>query len=94
MTPEQHKAWEVFLGKEVIIDTSSHFLFIGTMKGVDEAFVTLGLSDVHDRSESSSSKEKYTMDSKKYGLKADRKAVSIRIENIVCISLMEDVIEY
>ncbi|MBI3097635.1 MAG: hypothetical protein HYY93_05220 [Planctomycetes bacterium] len=94
MTPEQQKAWERFVGREVIIDTSSHFLFIGTLREVDSAFVTLGLSDVHDRSESSSSKEKYTMDTKKYGLKADRKSVSIRIENIICVSPMEDVIEY
>ena len=94
MTPEQMQAWEKFIGKEVVVDTTSNFLFIGTVHSVDACFLTLGLSDVHDRHESSSSKEKYTMDSRKYGLKADRKAVSIRLENVVCLSLMEDVIEY
>jgi len=50
--------------------------------------------DVHDRRESSSKNEKYILESKKYGIRSNRKEVNIRLERIVSYSLLEDVTDY
>ena len=78
----------------VVVDTASYFMFIGKLVEVTERLLTLEDADVHDRRESPSSNEKYVMESKKYGVRINRKHVHIRFEEVVCISRLDDVIEY
>ncbi|MFH0845682.1 MAG: hypothetical protein ABIG67_04225 [Pseudomonadota bacterium] len=78
----------------VVVDTASHFLFIGTLHDVTDTFITLRDADVHDSRESPSVKEKYILDSKKYGVRLNRKRVHIRFEEVISLSLLDDIIEY
>ncbi len=78
----------------VVIDTASYFMFIGKLVEVSERFLTLEDADVHDRRESPSTNEKYVMESKKHGVRINRKHVHIRFEEVICISRLDDVIEY
>jgi hypothetical protein len=78
----------------VIIDTASHFIFIGRLQDSSDHFVTLSDADVHDRRESPSMNEKYIIDAKKYGVRCNRKCVHIRLEEVISLSLLDDVIEY
>ena len=78
----------------IVVDTSSDFIFIGRLTDIDEYFVTLVDADVHDRRESPSMNEKYIMDSKMYGIRCNRKRVHIRLDRVISISSLEDVIEY
>jgi hypothetical protein len=82
------------LGHYVVIDTDSDYLYMGKLLGVHGPFVTLADADVHDRRESSSMNEKYVLESKKYGLRSNRREVHLRFERIVSYSLLEDVIDY
>jgi CO dehydrogenase nickel-insertion accessory protein CooC1 len=81
-------------GQVVVVDTDSDYLYIGKLLGVSGPFITLGEADVHDRRESSSMNEKYVLESKKYGVRSNRREVHIRMERIVSYSLLDDVIEY
>ncbi len=83
-----------FIGKNVVIDTKSSYLYMGVLKSVGEYFIDLDDVDVHDHSEYNKSKELYVMDSQRHGLKINRKAVKIVLNEIVSLSLLEDVIEY
>ena len=87
---------EIFQYKDalVVVDTASYFLFIGKLVEIGERFLTLEDADVHDRRESPSSNEKYVVESKKYGVRVNRKHVHIRFEEVVCISRLDDVTEY
>ncbi len=78
----------------VVVDTASYFMFIGKLVEVGERFLTLEDADVHDRRESPSSNEKYVLESKKYGVRMNRKRVHVRLEEVICISRLDDVIEY
>ncbi|MCX5877548.1 MAG: hypothetical protein NTY44_00340 [Deltaproteobacteria bacterium] len=80
--------------KCVVVDTDSDYVYIGRLLGVTGQFITLGEADVHDRRESSSKNEKYILESKKYGIRSNRKEVNIRLERIVSYSLLEDVTDY
>jgi hypothetical protein len=78
----------------VVVDTDSDYVYIGKLLGVSGPFITLGDADVHNRRESSSSNEKYVLESKKYGIKRSRREVHIRLQRLVSFSLLEDVIDY
>ena len=80
--------------KNVVVDTNSNFLYIGKLEDVGDHFLILRYADVHDRRESPSMNEKYIMEAKKFGVRCNRKRVHIRIEEVVSISLLDDVIEY
>ena len=82
------------IGQTVVVDTSSQMLYIGMLKSADDHFITIENADVHDSSESSTSREVYLIESKKYGVKVNRKWVHVRANVVVSISRLEDVIEY
>ena len=83
-----------YRGQYVVVDTDSDFLYIGKLLGVSGLFITLGEADVHDRRESSSMNEKYVLESKKYGVRSNRREVHIRFQRMVSYSLLDDVIDY
>ncbi len=86
--------WKNFLNQVVVVDTDSSFVYLGTLAKVGEQFVQLKDLDAHDTRETPTTKERYVMDSKRFGVKANRKEISIRHEKIVSLSLLQDVIEY
>ena len=81
-------------GQYVVVDTDSDYLYIGKLLGVTGPFITLGEADVHDRRESSSMNEKYILESKKYGVRSNRREVRIRFQRMVSYSLLDDVTDY
>ena len=81
-------------GQYVVVDTDSDYLYIGKPLGVSGSFITLEEADVHDRRESASMNEKYVLESKKYGVRSNRREVHIRFQRIVSYSLLEDVFDY
>ena len=81
-------------GQVVVVDTDSDYLYIGKLLGASGAFIILEEADVHDRRESSSMNEKYVLDSKKHGVRSNRREVHIRFQRVVSYSLLEDVIDY
>lgn len=87
-------AFRAFVGVEVVVDTTSSYVFIGKLVEVTPLAMTLGDVDVHDRSESPSTKERYVMEAKKFGIKTNRKSVTVRLETVLCVSKLDDVIEY
>ena len=88
------EAFRAFVGVDVVVDTTSSYVFIGKLVEATELALTLADVDVHDRAESPSTKERYVMEAKKFGIKVNRKSVTIRVETVMCVSKLEDVIEY
>ena len=83
-----------FRDQNVVVDTTSHFVFIGRLLECTDYFLTLSDADVHDRRESPSMNEKYIIDARKFGVRRNRQRVLIRLEEVISLSLLEDVIEY
>ncbi|MBI2933073.1 MAG: hypothetical protein HYY16_15625 [Planctomycetes bacterium] len=87
-------AWKGWIGQVVVVDTNSSFLYIGTLADVRPHFVVLKDVDTHDRADSLATKERYVMDVKRFGVRPNRKEVSVRLDLVVSVSRLEDVIEY
>jgi hypothetical protein len=86
--------WASLLGQAVVVDTNSAFVYLGTLLRVEDHFVVLGEVDAHDRGEGPSTKEQYIMNSKKFGIKANRKEVSVRKALVVSVSRLDDILTY
>lgn len=86
--------WDIYRGHVVIVDTSSAFLYIGTLAEVNDHFVRLTDVDVHDRAETPTTKEQYLITVKRFGVKPNRKEVSIRKAVALSVSRLDDVVLY
>ena len=86
--------WKPWVGQVVVVDTNSNYVYIGTLASVQDHFIEMKDVDVHDRGEGLSTKEKYIMEVKRFGVKPNRKEVSIRKTTIVSVSRLEDVLTY
>ena len=82
------------LGREVVIDTDTPLLYVGTLALVDEAFYELTDADVHDGTATTTTRDMYIINVQKYGIKKNRDRVLVRRDRIVSLSLLEDVTEY
>ncbi len=94
MDDAARKTWDRFLGKAVVVDTATPFLYIGTLKAADDHFLELETADVHDRTEGHSTNEKYALESRKSGVRENRRRVTIRMPAVVSLSLLDDVVPY
>ncbi|HUW57265.1 MAG TPA: hypothetical protein VMZ92_11580 [Planctomycetota bacterium] len=82
------------LGREVVIDTDTPLLYVGTLAVVDEAFYELTDADVHDSTSTTTTRDMYIINVRKYGIKKNRERVLVRRARVVGLSLVADVTEY
>jgi hypothetical protein len=88
------EGWAPLIGQIVVVDTDSRYVFMGTLDRVEEHFVVLKDVDAHERGESPSTKEQYIMDTKKFGVKPNRKEVSVRKSVVVSVSRLDDILGF
>jgi hypothetical protein len=82
-----------YKNKKVVIDTSTSWIYIGTLIDEDNDYFYLEEVDAFDISETSLSKQEYLMMVKKDGVVPNRKNVKILKSKVVGISLLKDIIE-
>ncbi len=92
--PADNEGWSTWIGQVVVVDTDSAYVYLGTLAGVTDHFISLKEVDAHDRAEGSSTKEKYIMEAKRFGVKANRREIAVRKSVIVSLSRLDDVLIY
>jgi len=80
--------------QQVVVDTRSPWLYIGTLAEVRPDSLRLTDVDVHDSSETSIPKERYVLDSGKTGPHPNRRSVYVNLDYVVSVSLLADVIQF
>jgi hypothetical protein len=85
-------ALDQLIGREVVIDVVSPFVYLGKLLAYDAKYVTLERADVHDLRDTATTRELYVIDSKRLGIRANRERVLVRVGEIVSVSALEDVI--
>ena len=89
-----HEQLHNLVGKEVILDTASPYIYIGRLVEVDDWFLRLEDVDVHDSQETHTTKEVYIIEASKFGIKKNRQSVLVRADKVVSISPLDAVIQY
>jgi len=86
------RTFEKLVGRDVVIDVVSQYVYLGRLTGCDLKYVVLEKADVHDLRDTTTTRELYVIDSKRFGIRANRERVLVRIGEIVSISALDDVI--
>jgi hypothetical protein len=82
------------LKKQIVVDTRSPWIYIGTLAEVQADCLLLTHVDVHDSGETSTPKERYVLDSSQTGIHANRHSVYVNLEYVVSVSLLAEVIKF
>ena len=81
------------LNEIVVLDVDAPFVYVGTLAAVTDKTITLEAADAHDLRDSHTTRERYVLDSKIHGIRANRKRVLVQKTQIVSISRLADVLE-
>ena len=84
---------EDFIGKQVVVDVEAPFVYLGRLHAIHDKTLVLKAADVHDLRDSTTTREVYVRQVRVHGIQPNRKSVHIRLEKVVSISPIEDVIE-
>ncbi|MFP4055612.1 MAG: hypothetical protein ACLF0G_01950 [Candidatus Brocadiia bacterium] len=90
--PTQPSGLEDYLGEQVVVDTRSSYVLLGTLVGIHRDYLTLETVDVHDTGFAESTKDQYIMEAGRLGICANRNGAKVRIAEVVSVSLLRDVI--
>ncbi len=88
------KELKSLVGEVLVVDSDSPYIYIGTMKEVTDSFIILSDVDVHDATETSTTKERYAIDARRHGTRVNRREVLIRKDRVLSLSKLSDVVEY
>ncbi len=80
------------VGKTVVVDVESPFVYVGRLHAVRDKTLVLKQADVHDMRDSTTTREVYVRDAHLHGIQANRKTVYVRLEKVVSVAAIEDVI--
>jgi small nuclear ribonucleoprotein (snRNP)-like protein len=81
------------IGQTVVIDLRSEFVCLGTLVGLDPAFLEVVDADLHDLRDSPATREIYVYDSLRLGIRRNRARLLIRRDEIVAIGRFRDISE-
>lgn len=85
---------QALIGTQVVVDTDSSYVYIGTLEEVGADFLALSHVDVHDTTDSKSTKEHYTHEAKKLGARSNRAMTYVRMPRVLSISRLDDIVEF
>ncbi len=77
----------------VVVDVESLYVYIGKLTAVSDKTITLEDVDVHDLRDSKTTRERYVLDSRCHGVRANRARVYIQQQQVVSVSALDDVLE-
>jgi hypothetical protein len=80
-------------GRQVVLDLASQYVILGTFRGRDAYHYLIDNADVHDLRDTTTSRELYVLDAKRHGINANRKRVFVRMDGVVSLSDLADVVE-
>ena len=77
---------EPLIGQIVVIDLKSSYVCLGMLVASDDHFLELRDADLHDFRDSTATREVYTYDSVRFGIRRNRQRVLIRQDDVVAIT--------
>jgi len=90
-TPPSAALLTRLIGQIVIADLKAPYVCLGTLVNLDDEFLELTDADLHDLRDSTASREVYTYDSARLGIRRNRARVFLRRDEVVALTCFTDV---
>jgi len=96
MDDDSGRAHEIdsLLGQEVVVDVKHAHIYIGTLSRIGADSIVLTDADVHFCGDSLTTVELYLVETKKNGVRPNRKAAYVMRSEVLSISRLDDIIDY
>lgn len=78
-------------GRVVVVDLDGPWIAFGRLEGASPAHLELADADLHDLREGSSTRDVYALETQRFGVRVNRKRVSLRLDAVIAISALDDV---
>lgn len=85
-------AIDSLLNEIVVFDLASPFVIIGTLTGDDPHYFVLADADVHDLRDSPTTRELYVVETRRLGVRTNRKRTCVRKSDVVSLSRLDDLL--
>jgi len=82
------------VGKQIVVDTDSSYIYVGTLESAGEDYLALSNVDVHDTKDSKTTKEQYAHETRKLGSRSNRKLTYVRLTRVLSISKLDDILVF
>ncbi|MBI4582264.1 MAG: hypothetical protein HY718_21400 [Planctomycetes bacterium] len=79
-------------GREVVLDTAGPLVYLGTLAAFDEHGFWLESADVHNVDEGHATREQYIAESRRDGIRVNRRRVFVLRATVASVSLLADVV--
>ena len=80
-----------YVGRDVVLDTKSNYVYLGLLKAVEDGFFVLEDADVHDCSQGRAGKDLYVLEAKRVGVVPNRTKVLVRESEVISVSALDEV---
>lgn len=84
--------YKELIGQVVVLDMATPYVIVGTLQQVSQSNLSLKDVDVHDLRDSTTTREVYVRELRLHGVAANRKSAIVRLDQIVSVSLLTDVL--
>lgn len=81
------------IGHVVVVDLRSSYVCIGTLVACDGQYLDIRDADLHDFRDSTATREIYTYDSVRFGIRRNRVRTLVRLDEVVSIARFEEIVE-
>ena len=82
----------LLIDREVVLDVSGPYVYLGRLKGGDEKFLSLEEADVHDLRDTATTREEYVLAARRHGIAPNRARAYVRTAEVISVSALEDVL--
>jgi hypothetical protein len=90
--PNQIPSVASLIGQLVVLDLSSPFVYIGLLAEDQGEYLVLDMADAHDLRDSATTRERYILNCREHGVRANRSRTWVNRREIVALSRLEDVL--
>jgi len=80
------------VGKNVVVDVECLFVYLGKLHEIRDKTLILKNVDVHDLRDSTTTREVYVRDARVHGIQPNRRQVHVRLDKVVSVAVLDDVI--
>ncbi len=84
---------EAMIGQVVVVDLRSTYVCLGTLIACDGQYLDIRDADLHDFRDSAATREIYTYDSVRLGIRRNRVRTLIRLDEVVSIARFDEIAE-
>ena len=87
---ERARGW---IGENLVVDFRSPMVAIGRREGAEDDLLEMHDADLHDLRDTDTTRELYVVKAARYGVQVNRTVLLVRVDDVLAVARLEDVVK-